>query len=247
MSKENEILDAATSDLRNDDWATKPKPFVKPVVHVEGGIPAPAPADLSPETIIAISKLVEKQTRAAIKAEKFNPNAANQVISKENLPITDFSQLSMDSIYDLSVNIDAKEFMSADGLKIDLADSNYEARWVNKNPQRMGEMMGRGFTYICKEDLAPSKDTESIQTSLDASGHYSINDVVAMKIDKATYYRALRAAHLRALATTNQEGARKRAATQANEFMARESGHGLDYAQAQANRKMSFYDPDITV
>src|ERR1700691_2649008 len=163
FDKNDPILDATTADLRTDDWKTAPKPFVKPVVPATAEEKAAmASAELTPEQILAVSKLIEKQTRAAIREAKFNPSADGQVIAKENLPITDFSKLTMDSIYDLSIPIEAKEFMSADGLKIALKDTNYEARWVNKNPQRMGEMMGRGFTYIAPKDLAPSTDNDSI-------------------------------------------------------------------------------------
>ena len=62
--------------------------------------------------------------------------------------------------------------------------------------------------------------SEGIKTGLDAEGHYSINDVVAMKIDKAiSYYAALRAAHERAISTTNEAEYIKRAANTANGYM----------------------------
>lgn len=251
MSNENEMkdptLETATADLRNDDWAVKTaKPFVKPSIHMEGAA-IDTTATLTPAQILAISQIVQKQTKQTIQESRFDPSMSAQAVRKSVVPITDFSQLTMDSIYDLSIPIEAKEFMSADGLKIDLKDTNYEARWVNKNPQRLGEMKAKGFTFIVIGDLISSEANESIQTSIDANGHYTINDVVAMKIDKATYYAALRAAHLRAISTTDQASSRRRAATQANEFMNRESGYRSDYSDAAANKKMTFYDPDITI
>lgn len=260
----DDAMDAATSDLREDDFQIKVAPvtgaghltgstlpytqsqrpsFVKPVVHVEGAAPKIEEA-LTAAQMIAISKLVESQTQAAIKASKFDPSMSAQVVSKASVPITDFSKMSLDDVYDLSLNIEAKPFMSADALTIKLKDTNYEARWVNKNPQRIGQMIARGFTYIMEADLVSS---DAIEASKDAQNHYSFDDVVAMKIDKATYFRALRAAHERAVATTDEVNARKRAAGQAEGFMQRESGFGADYNSAASTKKMQFYDPGVGI
>lgn len=236
MSNENEV-ESMTANLREDNFK-EAKPFVKPTVHVD----VPQQETLTAAQVIAISKIIEQKTAEAIKNSSYDPGMEAQVLRQSVAPITDFSKLSMDAVYDLSIPIEAKEFMSADGLKIDLKDTNFEPRWVNKNPQRLGEMMGKGFTYIEPKDLINSENNISIQTSLDTQGHYVINDVVAMKIDKATYYRALRAAHLRAVATTDQANARKRAAVTANEYMGREAGR--DYGAARSTGKMTFYDPD---
>lgn len=258
MSNENPELDILdqisdaeemTSDLRVDDLAPKQTPiepakfaFVKPKVHVEGTTSVEE-ISLTPEQVIAVSKLVEEQTRKAIRESKYNGTLDAQILPKSQTPITDFSKMTMDDVYDLSIPIEAKAFMSADVLKIDLKDSNYEARWVNKNPQNLGDKIAKGFTYITAQDLQSS---DAIQTSLDASGHYCFNDVVAMKIDKATYYRALRAAHERAVATTDQSRARQKAAATANSFMS-QSDVGSDYRNASVNKKMVFYDPDIAI
>ena len=238
------VSDEATADLRGDNWQTPVvrKPLVKAPIHADGSPATEVP--LTSAQIIAISKLVEEQTRASIKEAKFDARMPAQVVNKSAVPITDFSKLSMDAVYDLSIPIEAKEFMSADVLTIKLKDTNYEPRWVNKNPQRLGDMIARGFTYISADDLVKE---DGIQTSLDAEGHYCFNDVVAMKIDKATYYRALRAAHLRAVATTDQAKARSNAAVQANSYMAKESGFASDYQSAAVNKKMTFYDPGVEV
>lgn len=228
------------ADLRVDDLkaaATVPpvKSFVKPTLHVdnsEGGV--------TPQQVIAFSKAAEQAVREAIRTAKFDGALPGQVVSKSVAPITDFSKMTLDDVYDLSVPIEAKAFMSADVLAIKLKDTNYEARWVNKNPQRLGEMIGKGFTYIAPNDLVA---VEGIQTGTDAEGHYCFNDVVAMKIDKATYFRALRAAHERAVSTTNETQLRTRAAKTANSFMG-QSEVGSDFGNAQASGKMKFYDPD---
>lgn len=238
-----------TSDLRGDNW----KPFVKAPIHVEPSHAAAAIMQdgsvLTPAQMIAISHAVQEATAEAIANSKFNPNLAAQVVPKSAVTITDFSNLTLDDVYDLSVNIEAKAFMSADVLKIDLKDTNFEARWVNKNPQRLGSMLAKGFTYVTENDLLKPLQAE---IALDAQKHYSYDDVVAMKIDKATYYSALRAAHIRAIATTNQANAIKRAANSANQFMQHSDNDNpnyrpADFNSAKATKKMEFYDPNVGV
>lgn len=232
---DNEELEDLTNDLRADDLKNVHKPFVKPTIKLED--------TLSAEQIVAVSKLVQEQTKAAIEAATFDPNKPAQSVRKSVTPITDFSKLSLSDVYDLSIPIEAKPFMSADVLTIRLKDTNYEARWVNKNPQRLGDMIGKGFTYIEPNDLM---DFEGVQTGKDAEGHYSFNDVVAMKIDKATYFAALRAAHLRAMSTTNASGVANKAMTAANTFM-QKSENRNDFVDAQNTKKMEFYDAGISI
>lgn len=248
MSNENDpLLESLTADFRKDDLGEAQvaspipsvKSFVKPTIRLEGL----DTSGLTAEQVIGMSKIVEQVTRETIKNSAFNPNLPGQAVRKSVVPITDFSKLTLDDVYDLSVPIEAKAFMSADVLAIKLKDTNYEARWVNKNPQRLGDMIGKGFTYIDPKDL---ENSEGIKTGLDAEGHYCFNDVVAMKIDKATYYRALRAAHERAVSTTDQNKSRERAVNTANGFM-QQSDSASDYVTAQAAGKMKFYDPGIGV
>lgn len=246
------IRDAA-GDLRDDDisdadrYSEKPfnplSGFVKPTIRSEDS--KILDTAFTPEQVVALSKAIEAETRKKIRESVFDANMEGQVLSKAATPITDFSKLTMDAVYDLSVPIEAKEFMSADALTILLKDSNYEARWVNKQPQNLGSKISKGFTYIEPKDLRDGTE-ESIKASLDAQGHYVFDDVVAMKIDKATYYAALRAAHLRAVATTNEVTARERAAKSANAYM-QNSDVSSDYNSAKASRKMVFYDPGIGV
>ena len=244
------ILDAA-GDLRTESLAetqTSFNPlsaFVKPKVHVDQPEVQEMEGVFTADQIIAMSKLVEQQTRRVVREQIYDPSMEAQVIDKSKVPITDFSKLTMDAVYDLSVPIVAKEFMSADALTIHLRDTNYEARWVNKNPQNLGSKIAKGFTYIVPNDLKQGTE-EAIKASKDVQGHYVFDDVVAMKIDKATYYAALRAAHLRAIATTNEVNARARAAKSANAYM-EHSEVSQDYKSAAAQRKMVFYDPQIGV
>lgn len=259
MSSENEIKDPVeqdveelTSEFRGDNFIPTPvsvasniKSFVKPTIKLEGL----DTEGLTAEQVIGISKIVEKTTRETIRNAQYDPTMTAQVIRKDVAPITDFSKLTMDAVYDLSVNIEAKEFFSADMLDIKLKDTNYEARWVNKNPQRLGEMLGKGFTYLVADDILKDNQTKTglaIQTAKDAEGHFSINDVVAMKIDKATYFAALRKAHLRALSTTNEAEYIKRAENAANGYMNKSEFSG-DFANANAVGKMKFYNPNITI
>lgn len=231
-----------TADLREDNFnattSEKPKPFVKPTIHIAG-----ADTGLTEEQVVAVSKLVQRQAAEAFAKASYDPNAAAQAVRKNVVPITDFSKMTLDDVYDLSIPIEAKPFMSADMLTIKLKDTNYEARWVNKNSMRLGEMIGKGFTYITKEDLIA---VDGIQTSLDAEGHFGYNDVVAMKIDKATYFQALRAAHMRALSTTNAAGIAKKATTAANNAMEK-SEFKNDFVTARGSKKMEFYDAGITI
>lgn len=247
----NEETEELSEGLREDNFqlketpavaeATKPS-FVKPILHVaDAGVGQDVA--LTPAQVIAIAKIVEDNTRKAINEAKFDSSMAAQVIPRAAVPITDFSKITLDDVYDLSVPIEAKPFMSADVLTVLLKDTNYEARWVNINPQNLGDKIAKGFTYIDPKDL---QAVNAIQTGLDAEGHYRFNDVVAMKIDKATYYRALRAAHERAVSTTNEAVLHKRAAQTASGFMGK-SEFGNDFKQAQRTKKMEFYSPNIEV
>lgn len=244
---EADVEDIDTSNLRGTELPLKTAPtldsrpgLAKPVLHTNN-----TEKPLTAADVVEIAEKLRADLEARIKEASYDPNKDAQTIDRAKVAITDFSNLTMDDVYDLSVPIEAKPFMSADVLSIKLKDTNYEARWVNKNPQNLGDKIAKGFTYITPQDLQQGT-VEAIKTSLDASGHYSFNDVVAMKIDKATYYRALRAAHERAVATTNVATARKRAAEQANGYM-NKSDFSSDYQAARSQRKMDFYDPGVGV
>lgn len=259
---EDNSTESMTSDLRVDDLqsvnkakehvaasSSLPRVFVKPTITNPNPV---IPDGLTAAQTKQLSEMIAAQTRAAVKEAVYDGALPAQVILKSQAPITDFSKMTIDDVYDLSVPIEAKAFMSADVLAINLKDTNYEARWVNKNPQRLGEMIGKGFTYIEPKDLVA---VEGIQTGVDAEGHFCFNDVVAMKIDKATYYKALRAAHERAVSTTNETQMRQRAAKTANGYMSQagtyKDAEGRevpynpnDFAVSRNSGKMRFYDPD---
>jgi di/tripeptidase len=78
----------------------------------------------------------------------------------------------------------------------------------------------------------------------DAQGHFTLDDVVLMRIPKSLYYAALRAAHERAVNTVSSVGAIKSATNQAVEYMAKTSG---DFAGAVADNKIGFYKPGIEI
>lgn len=242
MSNNNEVEDM-TNDLRADDLAasaeqgpTQTRENMRPVVNpLLKSSRQDTPPALNSKILNAFTP--EQQEVLGSLFERVAAAPKKQSV-KEAL---DFSKLTMDDVYDLDIPIEAKAFMSADCFKIELKDSNHEPRWVNKNPQRLGEMIAKGFTYVVDNDLL--KPMESTQAK-DAEGHYSYNDVVAMKIDKATYYRALRAAHLRAMSVSSE--LHKRHVKQANSFMS-ESSASNDYATAVKQSKMTFYDPGIGV
>ncbi len=186
---------------------------------------------------------------ASLLADKFDRSKNVQVVSKGRVPITDFSNLKESDIYDPDVFIEAKPFMSSDSLKISLKDRNYEPRWVNKNNQRLGYMLSLGFTYIEEQDLETSADA---MVYLDANGHYTINDVVAVKIPKAIYYPALKAAALRAQNVVSAANASAKGAEKAQNFMqhARDddgSAVGGDFAEAQRAGTLKFYDPNVAL
>lgn len=242
-------LEDLTEDLREDNFVPKTekqsfgKSFVKP--PIQAPLPTQVDGAFTAEQVIAMSKIAEQQARKAIREAVYDVNMSGQVLPKDKVVITDFSKMSLDDVYNLDIPIEAKPFMSADVLRIVLKDTNYEARWVNINPQNLGDKIAKGFTYIVPNDLSGVDD--SIKASKDAEGHYRFNDVVAMKIDKATYFAALRAAHLRAISTTNSDQLMKKARTAANSYMMQESGAKNDYVSAANAKKMVFYDPGVEV
>lgn len=232
-----------------------PAPYVRPKLKVKPVIPLShdeqkvaeateaASGVFTPEQIIAFSKLMEAQTVKKIKEAKFDSSKAGQVLSKEAAPIINFSELTQEDIFNLDIPIAAKPFMDADILKVDLRDKNYEARWVNKHPQRLGGCIAKGFTYVEEEDLI---NNLSHEVAKDSEGHYSYHDVVCMKIDKATYFQALRHAYMRAINTTKQTNAAKKGMDVAAGTF-REAGLSSDYEAARREGKMEFYTPGIEV
>lgn len=206
--------------------------------------PVPEERTYSAADIVNIAKEIEAKIRASIATGEFNPNLGSQVMSKGKAPVIDidFSKLTMDDVYDLSIPIQAKAFGATDALKVELLDQNYEARWVNKNPRRLGQMLAYGFIYVEAVDLA--RDLE-VEVAADAQGHFVLDDVVLMRIPKQKYYAALRAAHQRAMNTVSSVGSAKAAEAEANNFMSKVSGG--EFANAAAEGKVGFYRPGIEI
>lgn len=160
-------------------------------------------------------------------------------VALDQISVVDYTNLSMGDVYNLDIPIVAKAFGSSDPLKVDLIDKNYEARWVYKSPRRLGQMITYGFIYVEPKDLAKRLEVE---VQADAAGHYYIDDVVLMRIPKSVYYPALKAAHMRSVATMRNAGAT--GAKVANEYMTK---HSSDFAEAADQNKISFYKPNIEI
>lgn len=238
QSSDNDV-ESMTAGLSGDSSLAGSVPisanlFIKKPVDMDTPLTA---GDVKQMTTDIVAAVEEK-----IATGQYDPDALMQTVRRSKAPIKDFSKLTMEDVYNLEVPIEAKEFFNADSLKITLKDSNYEARWVNKNSQNLGNKIAKGFTYITKEDLLTE---DSIQAAKDSQGHYVFDDVVAMKIDKATYFAALRYAHLRAIAATDQAQSRRKAANLANSYMTKNVG--TDFANASSRGKMQFYDPDVRI
>jgi hypothetical protein len=130
-------------------------------IKVKPAIPNPSPETAQPTItsadVVRMSQELQSKIAQEANANMYDPNALGQVIAKENLKIKtdiDYSKLTVDDIYNLNIPIQAKPFGSEDSLKVELKDKNYEARWVNKSPRRLGQMLSYGFTYVEPKDLA---------------------------------------------------------------------------------------------
>lgn len=195
------------------------------------------------EQVKKIAEDIEARLRTEIQNGSLKAGAT-QVLPKDKAKVSDidWTKLTIDDIYDLSIPIEAKAFGSADALKVDLVDKSYEARWVNTNPMRLGKFLAWGFTYVEPKDLQENLATEVVK---DAQDHFVIQDVVLMKIQKPKYFAALRAAHERAINTVKSVQASKTAANIANQFMEKEVGS--QYLEAAAANKVDFYNPGIEI
>lgn len=210
---------------------------VKPIIPIEEVPEEMRGHPLTADQIKAISEDLIARHQETIMNDSFN-GRATQALPKKKVPITDYSQLDADSIYDLSIPIEAKPFMAGDPLKAKIKDTNYELRWVNTKSQRLGYMKSIGFSYVTPSDLSSAIESD---VCIDAEGHFTIHDVVLMKIQKARYYPALRAAYERAVASTSAGRAALAGMASATTFM--QSATGGEYAEAQQSRQMEFYNP----
>ena len=209
---------------------------------------APTPAAVvSAKEVVATSKAAQQKIQYEALKAKIKPKVQGQIIAKDNVAIrpntaVDFAKLTEDDVYNMDIPMEARPFSSEDSLKVELLDTGYVARWVNKNPQRLGQMLNHGFRYVHAEDLARALEVE---VSPDAEGHFCLFDVVLMRIPKERYYSALRAAHLRAVNSVGSKGMHASAKTQAQKFVDKETGGG--YSEEAAAGKIEFYSPGITI
>jgi hypothetical protein len=197
-------------------------------------------SEMSADDVLAAAAALQQKMAREASGARLDLNAAAQVMNMKNLKTKDgnldFEKMTEEAAYDLDVPIVAKPFSTEDSLNVDLKDKNYEPRWVNVNPIRLGSMRSKGFEYITADDLATPLN---IEVEVDAQGHYRLNDVVAMRIRKDRYYGALRAAHLRAISAVSATGAHKAAVSAANQYMEKEAGG--EYVDYASQGKVRFY------
>jgi len=187
--------------------------------------------------------VIAKATQEALNKIKASGNVRNldDLKIRPNSRL-DFSKLTEDDIYNLEIPMEARPFSTEDSLEVKLKDTMYEARWVNKDPRRLGAMISKGFLYVTAEDLAERLKTE---VTADAEDHFIINDVVLMKISKEVYYPAMRAAHLRAVNTVNPKLAMRAAKMHATEYLTKDTNG--DFAAEAAQNKVEIYTPGVEI
>jgi hypothetical protein len=215
---------------------------VKPKISVE--IPNPKVEEPAEAVIKAATK---QQEAFRVNAENASNKVTDGVAHFDSLKIkkptnVDFSHVTEDDVYNLDIPMEARPFSSEDSLKVVLVDSGYVARWVNKDPRRLGAMIARGFTYVTAKDLAERLEVE---VSADAEGHFCLGDVILMKVSKSYYYPAMRAAHLRSIISIGAKGAHKAALANVNNYMTKETG-GAYNEEAEAG-KIAFYSPNLSI
>src|ERR1700744_6550765 len=137
MSNEIDLtINEDTVIERIDDVAAASKPTfkVKPVIPV---IEKPAPVDAR-----QAGEDVVKEAEAAQEKFRINARTAGSIKDgvatldslklKKEAEVTDFSRMTEEDVYNLTIPMTARPFSSEDSLKAVLTDSGYIARWVNK-------------------------------------------------------------------------------------------------------------------
>jgi hypothetical protein len=241
FDNENEIADSL--GLREDSPLRPPKPPA-PTIKVKERIAGATATgsgtikigehELTPAEVIELSNRVEENLR--VKAASASAQAKPAIVD------LDYSKLTMQDVYDLSIPIEAKPFGVNDPLKVDLRDKTYEARWVYKDPRRLGYMRNCGFIYVTAQDLASELEIEVVP---DAEGHFTLDDVVLMRVPKVKYYGMMRANHERSINTMSSVGASKRAQAAAETYMSKNAGG--EYADLAEQGKINFYKPGIEI
>lgn len=177
---------------------------------------------------ITAAKVLAAQVRAQTSGEK------------------NISDLCEEDAYNLEIAISAKGMSSPDFLKIVLKDKNYIARWCNRNPIRMSQLVGQGFRMVKENHVA---NTTALDMFLDGQGNFVYADLVAMQIPKNLYYAGLRRAYLKSLhATQNKKAAEAGAAFAASRLQAELSGSERSYlAEHQEAGSKPIYNPNLGV
>ena len=249
----NELIDIEDNkkDLvnRSNDLADMTPASIPNKFHVKASIPQqPAPVTgAAPDPDVLVRTVSMQQEAFREKVSATSGNIKSGVATLDNLKlktptVIDYAHMTEDDVYNLDVPMEARPFSSEDSLRVTLRDSGLIARWVNKDARRLGAMIAKGFQYVTEKDLAKKLEVE---VSADSEGHFSLGDVILMKITKDRYLPALRAAHLRAVNSVGAKGAHRSAVNNANEYMAKETG-GAFKEEAEA-QKVAFYTPGLSI
>lgn len=155
-------------------------------------------------------------------------------------------ELVEDDAYNLDVAIAAKGMSSPDFLKVTLKDSNYIARWCNRNPIRMSQLAGQGFRFVKADEVL---NLSSLEMFRDSQDNFVYADLVAMKVPKNVYYAGLRRAYLKSLhATNNKKAAEAGAAFAASRLQGELTGSERSYmAEHQESGSKPIYNPNLGV
>ncbi len=168
-----------------------------------------------------------------------------QALAQSSKSEKNISDLCEEDAYNLEVAISAKGMSSPDFLKIVLKDKNYIARWCNRNPVRMSQLVGQQFRMVKPEHVV---NLSSLDMFLDAQGNFVYADLVAMQIPKNIYYAGLRRAYLKSLhATQNKKAAEAGAAFATSRLQGELTGAERSYMAAHDLTEKPIYNPNLGV
>jgi hypothetical protein len=169
----------------------------------------------------------------------------------------DFSKLSEKDVFDLNIPIEAVDHSMPDYLKVDLKDTNYVPRWVNRDPRRLGPMKANGWDFVKPDEI---ENSLTLAITTDENGQYRFADTVLMKCEKVEYFGQLRRNHLRALAMVDPKNAHLAAKaiiegeltgagnTDLNgNPIADDKTNAGDYQRYNNAGKMKIYSPEVTI
>jgi len=134
-------------------------------------------------------------------------------LAKATEKVLDWSKITEDDVYDLSIPIKAIEGGAPDVTQVKLLDPSYSIRYVSLHPRILGIRKANGFTYVVKADIDPATAV-GLDLKEDENGQYRYHDVVLMKCPKEKYLGQLRRNHERAIASTQNATAHKKAKAQ---------------------------------